>query len=182
MRVTNIRNKFGNKLTELQMQHLLTKLAGKIRQAGFITEVERINASSIRIGLHMKSFTVDVARLGYNARVHGWSAKRSTKGYVRTNIPTWEQREVFNHIVNDVFDSLKYSARITSGEYLIRDKSSGRVNEWEKPEGSWNNYFGQYQEHPLLTIVPEVEAAARTVAAKDGLTLVSSPVAYKAAA
>lgn len=158
MRITSLRTKSGKKLTALQIQHLVVKLANKIKKSGFITGVDSVNSSSIRIGLHMKSFTVDVSKLGYNARIDGYSAKRSKKGYVRTNIPTWEQREQFNHIVNDVLDSLKFSAHIVSGQYLIRNKSHGRVDYWERPEGHYNPYSGQYNEHPLLVIVPESEA------------------------
>jgi hypothetical protein len=167
MRVTRLRTKSGSKLTELQMQHLVVKLAVRIKKAGFVTGVDRISGSSIKIGLRMKSFTVDVSKLGYNAR----SAKRSIKGYMRTSIPTWEQREQFNHIVNDVLDSLKYSGHIVSGDYLIRDKRIGRMNSWERPEGTYNTYSGEYQEHPLLSVVSESEAINLKRTEDNGLTV-----------
>lgn len=152
MRITNLKTKNGKKLDSNEMNVLLCRVAFQIRKAGFITEVSQNNSSSVRIGLHMKSFTIDTSILGHNARVNEWTLKRCKAGYARTNIPTWTQREEFNHIVNNVLDSLKLTAHIRSGEYTIRTVRDGRVNQWEMPETFHNGYRLQVQS--VLEIVP----------------------------
>lgn len=121
MKITRFKSR-----SELNSINLSEILRIKLENAGFITDVD---IASGKIGLHMKSFVIDTGKLGYNARVSRY--RPSKKGYVRTNTPTWEQREQFNHIVNDFFDKYHLSGTIKSGAYLVRHYLTGRVNEWE---------------------------------------------------
>lgn len=118
------------------MLDLERTLARRLEKAGFMTRVEAKTRSCLKIGLHRASFRINKAKLGSNARVQ-YQYGRSKKGYVRTDVPTWEQRVEFNDIVNDVFDRFKLSARIKSGIFSIRDRKTGRFGEdmW-KDQGS----------------------------------------------
>ena len=132
MLVTSIRTKSGELPSTDTLLKLTATLERAFARAGFITNVEpgaNDSRSNMKIGLHMRSFRIDKAVLGPNAD-HSCSGRMCKAGYKLTDIPTWAQRESFNHIVNDAFDKLKLSARIKSGEFLIRDKVHGRVNEW----------------------------------------------------
>jgi hypothetical protein len=129
MRVTCIRDKRG----EIPSTDLILKLERLLNSAmkknGFISDAQAITRSSMKIGLHMCSFRIDPLVHGHNAD-KGYIGSRCKAGFKRTTIPTWSQREEFNHMVNDVFDSLKLSARIMSGPFTIRSKSTGRVDLW----------------------------------------------------
>lgn len=124
----------GGKPTERFLDDLCEIIVAKAAKAGFITGSHRLTGTAIKIGMHMSSFRINTAKLGHNARVgrtnaYGWHGIQSPKGYKRTNVPTWEQREDFNHLVNDVFDKFGLVATITSGNYTVRTRS-GRVNDW----------------------------------------------------
>lgn len=129
MKITKMRtntNELPSTDTLLKLEKMLNS---KFKQAGFVTNVTLGESrSNMKIGLHMKSFTIDPNVCGQNADV-GMVGRMCKKGYKTTTIPTWSQREQFNHIVNDCFDKLKINAKIVSGEYVVRDLS-GRVNEW----------------------------------------------------
>jgi len=136
MRMTKIRNAEGKKLEARQLEALRNELARAIEADHFITGVYVINGTRIDTGLHMKSFTIDTSILPKNARVGGHCS--SIKGYKRTNLPTWEQREQHNHTINDVLDKFGVKANVKSGSYEVRDFDTGRVNHWYEDRG-WNN-------------------------------------------
>ncbi len=136
----------GGKPTERFLDELCEIIVAKAAKAGFITGSHRLTGSAIKIGLHMSSFRIDTAKLGHNARVgrtsaYGWHGIQCPKGYKRTNVPTWEQREDFNHLVNDVFDKFGLVATITSGNYTVRTRS-GRVNQWAYGGDRGNGWSG----------------------------------------
>lgn len=149
-------SKQGKKLNSIQMNALVIKLDKAIKRAGFISGVKIINSSAITISGHMRSFSIDVAKLGYNARVNQITATTTKAGFKRTDVPTWTQREQYNHIVNDVLDSLKLSANIKSGDYEVRSSVDGRVNSWELPEVHHNGF--RLQVPGILEIVPIAKA------------------------
>jgi hypothetical protein len=151
VKITKLRNKDGSAIESNQVLLAICKLEHAFAKAGFITDVTQASSSSIRIGLHMKSFVIDTEKLGSNARVNHFTIK-SKKGYHKTNIPTWTQREEFNHIVNNVLDALKLRANIKSGDYVIRSFESGRVNHWDMPEPFHNGYRPEIPS--VLEIVP----------------------------
>lgn len=131
MRVTGIRTKdFKDKLVKpcpMQLNELCETIVYKALRAGFLTEAHTLTGTSIKIGLHMCSFRIDVNKLGHNARLGKFID--SPKGYKRTNAPTWDQRVEFNDLVNDVFDNANLSARIMSGSFQVRNKCTGRRDE-----------------------------------------------------
>lgn len=117
MKVTKIKSN-GKKVSLSELETLCQYIVFKASAAGFITESSVVNSQSIKIGLHMRTFKIDVNQLGYNAQYNPY---RQTKlGYVRTCTPTWEQRVEFNNIVNEAFDRFKLTANIKSGDYTIR--------------------------------------------------------------
>lgn len=130
MKITGIRNQLGSRLTPTKLLTIRTEIAQAMHREGFITEVEMTEAFQIRVGLHMRSFRIDTRRLGYNADVSPWARKRSVKGYVRTSTPTWEQREKFNHIINDVLDAHGITATVRNSAVYIRTRE-GRINNWD---------------------------------------------------
>jgi hypothetical protein len=152
MKITKLRNKDGSAIESNQVLLAICKLEHAFAKAGFITNVTQASSSSIRIGLHMKSFVIDIAKLGYNARINTITLISCKTGYKRTNVPTWTQWEEFNHIVNNVLDALKLRANIKSGDYVVRSFESGRVNHWDMPEPFHNGY--RLEIPSVLEIVP----------------------------
>ncbi len=139
MKVTRIRTKKNELPSTDQLLKLEKRLNKAFQKAGFITKVTLGDSrSNMKIGLHMASFKVDVNKIGHNAMVGKY--KKSPKGYVRTNTPTWEQRVEFNDIVNDCFNKSKLSARITSGKFLVRDLKQGAMDEQHWQEQSPDSY------------------------------------------
>lgn len=128
MRITGIRDKDGSKPELTLLDNVCEVLIGRAAKKGFLTGAERGKGFSIHVGQNSRCFSVDVERLGHNARVGTYVS--SPKGYKRTNVPTWEQRENFNHIINDVLDMYGLKANIKSGPYVVRNKDTGRVDEW----------------------------------------------------
>jgi hypothetical protein len=133
MKVTGIRTNKGLKLTESELNTLCQTIVTKAAKMGFKTGASIISNGSIKIGLHMQSFRIITSKLGHNARVRRYVD--SPKGYKRTNVPTWDQREDFNHLINDILDHWKLSANIKSGPYEVRSKADGRVNNWYPIDG-----------------------------------------------
>jgi hypothetical protein len=129
MKVTCIRDSNGLVPSTDLILTLERLLKQRFKAAGFISVVNANTRVSMKIGLHMCSFRIDPSSHGYNADT-GYIGSRCKAGYKRTTIPTWKQREEFNHIINDCFDLLQLSAQIKSGPFVVRDKRSGRVNEW----------------------------------------------------
>ena len=130
----------GKKMKSSELEALVQTLLAKLEIAGFLTEGSVINSSSIKIGMRMKSFVINVQKLGYNARYNPYG--KSKKGYSRTSTPTWDQRVQFNDMVNQVLNDLNISANVTSGPFTIR-KGLDNFDEsdWEdqKPEYLWHN-------------------------------------------
>lgn len=143
MRATGIRFKtLSVKPDEKFLENLCQTIILRAAAKGFNTEAHTLNGSAIKIGLHMASFRINTAMLGYNGRISRFVS--SPKGYKRTNVPTWEQRVEFNDLVNDVFDKYGLLANIKSGCFTVRDKKKGRHNEydWENQTPSWMGYHG----------------------------------------
>lgn len=134
MKITRMKLKQNDSKTLYNLSYKLETLLSK---KGFITHVGLEEGT---IGLHMRSFKIDTKKLGYNAKI-SYMTSNPKKGYKRTDVPLWEQREEFNHIVNAFFDKHNITAKIVSGKYLVRDHVSGAVTEWECV-----NYAGQYME------------------------------------
>jgi len=136
MKLTKIRVD-GKKLDESMIKAIMVSMQVKMIKAGYITDFERVNSQSVSIGLHGRSFKVDVQRLGYNAQ-HGPFNTRLKLGYKRTCTPTWVQRVEFNDIVNSVLDSFKVSCNIKSGPFTIREGlTSFTENDWLDQVPSW---------------------------------------------
>lgn len=116
--------------TKVSSDTLLTTLCETIvsRAAylGFITESEVLSDTSINIGLHMRSFRIDVAHLGSNAR----PCRKSVKGFKKTDVPTWDQRKEFNALVNRAFCDFGLDALIVSGNYTVRTLDTGPETDW----------------------------------------------------
>lgn len=149
MKATSIRNNKNEVIsTELALK-IERELSSRFEKKGFITKVEVLTRTTIKIGLHMCSFRIDTHKLGSNARV-GSNYANTKKGYVRTSVPTWQQRVEFNNIINNVFDKYKLNASIKSGPFTVRDKKLGRYTEvnWSQQDpsgygdGSMINGFG----------------------------------------
>ena len=132
MKVTSIRTRTGEIPSTHTMLILESMLKNAMKKNGFISDAQAITRTSMKIGLHMCSFRIDVNVHGYNQDV-GYIGSRCKAGFKRTSIPTWSQREDFNHMVNDCFDRLKLSATIKSGTFVIRTKE-GRVNAWSSSD------------------------------------------------
>lgn len=114
MKLTKLRNKDGSKLESIQFDLIESKLNHALYKAGFITDITMVNSSQIKIGQRMRTFSIDVSRLGYNTQMNPYQKRR-------TNLPCWKQRVEFNMIVNAVLDSLKISCNIKSGPFVIRE-------------------------------------------------------------
>lgn len=130
MKVTKIRtNKNEVPSTDVILE-LEKMLLASMKKNGFISGVEIKTRSAIKIGMRMCSFRIDTAKLGHNAD-YSYCGRKCKTGYKKTNLPTWSQREDFNHMVNEIFDKLKLSANIKSGPYIIRDFTNGREYNWD---------------------------------------------------
>lgn len=135
MKAYKIRNSNGQKLTTAQLEELSQRLQRQLKRNHFITHCSPIGQSGVKIGLNGKCFTIDVKALGYNGRfLQSWQRKIDGVDYKLTNLPTWEERVMFNDIVNDVFDAMKISAAIKSGVFVVRDYVKGRRSEsdWQR--------------------------------------------------
>lgn len=147
MRATQIRTQNGNKPESYQLEHLVNHIVHVAESKGFKTDGDVLNGTSVKIGLRMISFRIITAILGHNGRRDRYT--KSPKGYKRTDVPTWSQREDFNHLVNDAFDKFGLVAVIKSGNFTVRTKE-GRVNEWD--DNTQGSYFSQGVE-----VLPETE-------------------------
>ena len=134
MRITKITID-GKKIGETNMQALAKVLREKIQEAGFITDVDVVNSSCIKLGLHMKSFIIDTKVHGYNTRHNPYSNPR------RTSVPSWNQRVEYNNIVNKCLDKYNISANIKSGCFTIRQG----VNSMN--ESDWHNQVPDWMHH-----------------------------------
>lgn len=115
--------------TTTQIMALASSLRSEFSGLGFITKVRVISNTEIKIGLGMCSFRIDRARHSSNLDI-GYSGKRCKRGYKLTTTPTWEQREQFNHGINDVLDRFFIEANAKNSVVKIRDYEHGRISKW----------------------------------------------------
>lgn len=143
----------GNKPTWTDLNGLESDLRNSLAAAGFETEV---NLGAGKIGMRMVCFRIIPQRCGENVYVNSYTIRATKTGYKRTTLPTWGQRERFNHIVNDCFDENNASAKIVSGPYIVRSAKEGRVNSWMYPRISdiRVTLSGYAQCPSVLTVVP----------------------------
>lgn len=145
MKITNIRLN-NKKISKNELDHIFYALVFKLKTNGYITEYSVNENGSVKVGMHMKCFVIDTILLGYNARLGRYI--KSPKGYIRTNIPTWDQRVEFNNIINKYLDNLNITCTIKSGEFIIRCKTDGAKTEddWDNQDNNRNDkYNGMYE-------------------------------------
>lgn len=141
MKLTKLRNKDGEKFSWEELESISRDLQNSIGAAGYESEACQVNSTCIKIGLHKRSFSVVLARHGYNTQHGMGGAKR------RTNLPSWDQRVDFNNIINSVLDDHQASCNIKSGEYIIRQGTksfTGEDWEYQKPEWQIQNEMRGY--------------------------------------
>lgn len=140
MKITNMRldNPNGRLLTRQEIAAVLGDLERAIYRAGFVSNVREISKSGVNIAVSGKTFKINPKFHGYNARVGYYDGrgvvvqKASETGYVKTDIPTWEQRVEFNHLINDVLDKHNVSADVRStGNFIVRSRETGAVRDWK---------------------------------------------------
>jgi hypothetical protein len=171
MKITSIRVKGQLPSTDLILEIERT-LRRRFARAGFITQVAAQTRSCIKIGLHMRSFKLDLTKHDRNLR------HNPHLGAKLTDTPTWQQRVEFNNIVNSVLNKFRVSANVKSGPFTIR---AGRQvfteSDWfdQKPgylrhNESHGYYIEECDEHEFLEerriernrLARERRAAAKT--------------------
>lgn len=143
MKVTKLRMN-GEKLNDRNFLVLITELQRAFAHAGFITDVNQVNSQALKIGLRSRCFSVNTA-------MHGRNLRHSPFGNPKlTDVPHWGQRVQFNNIVNNVFDRLNISAKVTSLVFIIRDgETVYQEQDWENQKPNWmheNEARGYYIE------------------------------------
>lgn len=157
MKAKRIRYQDGSKVEQGVLHLVCETIVRRAARVGFIVDAEMEDDSTIDIGLHMRSFRIDVNKIGHNAKLNGQYGHKSPKGYIRTDVPTWDQRVEFNNLVNAVFDSHKLIASIISGNYTVRKPHmGGAVRSW--PEGGDRASGGGWSGDCTSWILPESEA------------------------
>lgn len=145
MKITSMRHGRNRALpsTDLILEIERT-LRARFKRAGFITEVHAQTRSSLKIGMHMCSFRIDTNVHDRNLRHNPHLPSKLT------NVPTWDQRVVFNDIVNAVLNKFRISANVRSGEFTIRKGTECMTeNDWSDQKPSWiteNECRGYYVE------------------------------------
>lgn len=129
MKATRIKTISHKPVSAKTLVNVCFALERAFKKAGFVSGAKVTGSSSLKIGLHMCSFRIDTAKLGHNADT-SCVARKCKAGFKRTNIPTWKQREAYNHLVNDVFDKFYLRARICNSVFEIRNYEAGRINKW----------------------------------------------------
>lgn len=133
MRLTNMKFK-NKKLNSEKVNALLVDLHSAFKSAGFITEMNVVNSQCIKIGQRMRSFSINLAKHGYNTQ-HSIGQMRLT------NLPTWEQRVIYNNIINNVLDLHQISCNIKSGPYIIRKGFTVCAeSDWEVQKPEWQSH------------------------------------------
>lgn len=131
MKITKMRIK-GKKLNSDEIQVIVFSLRARLGRAGYVTNVESLTETSIKVGMHMASFRIDTT-------VHDRNLYHTPHAEPKlTNLPTWEQRVDFNNIVNAVLNKFKVSANVKSGDYTVRKGDvSMTETDWnaQMPEG-----------------------------------------------
>ena len=105
--------------SQIDLNMLAEALVLALGKKGYITDFTIKSKTGFTLGLHMRSFKIDIDKLGYNYRT-GHFVNTKT-GYKRTDVPTWNQRVDYNNIVNSILNRYKISANVTSGNFIIRD-------------------------------------------------------------
>jgi len=138
MKLTKLKiSKTNKKLNHYLMEQISNTIVNKLALAGFITEGYIINSSRIDFKQHMRSFSIDINKLGYNASFNPHMNYKA--GYKRTNTPTWNQRVHYNNIINTILTNYDISCNIKSGEYIIREGIK------EFTENDWNYQRPDYE-------------------------------------
>lgn len=130
MKITKMRTN-GQVLDESMMMKIMSDLDKRFKKAGYLTNVNEVNSSSIKIGQHMRSFSIDTDMHDRNLQCNPYAQRL-------TNLPYWDQRVEFNDIINDVLNKFKVSANVKSGPYTIRQ------GERVFNEGDWSNQMPDY--------------------------------------
>lgn len=130
MKLTRIK-KQGQALTEGEMMGLIQTIKTAIKTEGFISEVNKVNSRSLKIGLRMRSFIVDTARRGRNLHKNPFMSKL-------TNLPTWDQRVVYNNAINKALDAHNIDCKVVSGPYIIREGTESMTeDDWHDQKPDW---------------------------------------------
>lgn len=143
MRITKMRIKGEVPSTEVTFEIERT-LRNRLAKAGYITNVNALTRTALKIGLHMRSFKLDLTKHDRNLRHNPYLPSKLT------DTPTWDQRVEFNDIVNAVLNKFKVSARVVSGPFTIRDGvKCMNENDWYDQKPAWithNESRGWYVE------------------------------------
>jgi hypothetical protein len=143
MKITKMRTKAGEVPSTDVVLEIERLLRTRFERAGFITEVRALTRTSIKIGLHMRTFSLDLTK-------HDRNLYRSQCGDKLTNLPTWDQRVEFNDIVNSVLNKYGISANVKSGPFVIRKGKEAMVEgDWVDQKPEWihhNEMRGNYIE------------------------------------
>lgn len=134
MKITSMRHAGAIPSTDLILEIERT-LKRRLSKAGFITGVEAMTRTSMKLGLHMRSFKLDLTIHDRNLRHNPHT------GTKLTDTPTWDQRVEFNNIVNAVLTKFKISARVRSGAFIIRDGTKAMT------ESDWHDQTPEYMRH-----------------------------------
>lgn len=130
MKLTRIK-KQGQALTEGEMMGLIQTIKTAIKTEGFISEVNEVNSRSLKIGLRMRSFNVDTT-------IHGRNLQKRPYNCKLTNLPTWEQRVVYNNVINKALDMHNIDCKVVSGPYIIRDGTESMTEaDWHDQKPDW---------------------------------------------
>lgn len=167
MKISKLRHaKSGEKVSLGDRASICKQLEREFDKTGFVTSVADDLTS---IGLHMKCFTVDVYKLGYNARVNnGVNGMGQILNYMgpvgfkRTSLPTWGQRVEFNQIIQRVLKKNKVTATVKSGPFVICKDGHNYT------EGDWLNeaestVYGHNQMSIIQPLTKEMMVQAEEV-------------------
>lgn len=134
MKITSMRISGALPSTDVVLEIERT-LRRRFEYAGFITKVEALTRTSLKIGLHMRSFKLDRTIHDRNLRHNPYLGSKLT------DTPTWDQRVEFNNIVNIVLNKFKVSSNVKSGPFTIR---KGRQ---VFTESDWHDQTPEYLRH-----------------------------------
>lgn len=143
MKITSMRQRGAIPSTQV-LADVMSTLKRRLSKAGFITGVSLFSRTSIKLGLHMRSFRLDLTIHDRNLRHNPHLPPKLT------DTPTWDQRVEFNDIVNAVLNKFKISANVRSGEFVIRKGTQCMTeDDWHNQVPMWsrsNESNGYYVE------------------------------------
>lgn len=153
MKITRMSIK-GEKLGAL-LETIKAQLEFEFNKKGFITDVYVVNSQSIKIGLWMRTFKLDTIKHDRNLQVSPYQSRL-------TSLPNWDQRVVFNNVVNKVLNNWKVSCTVKSGPFTIRTgMTCFDEYDWQDQKPAWayeNERKGYY-----VTAVNEREFIAARI-------------------